>query len=263
MNALDDRENGLRPLLSQEEFPFTHLPVGDIWIAVDQETKEIREHGLIIERKSVADLEASILDGRYREQRSRLLSYSSEKKAHPIYIIEGDLNRTAVRGWRGMEEESLTASASAPASAATAAHTKQFRLQKPALMKHLTRLALRYHITLFQTASLKETAELCALLAEQWKADPTTFAQPKTMTYIETRGKSRQENSDDPKVFATSVIQCCRGISATGSQAILAAFGSSLKGVWEATQDQLAAVQIGKQKLGQVKAERLYSLLHN
>jgi len=266
MNALDDREHGLRPLLPQEDFPFTHLPVGDIWIAVDSETKDIRENGLIIERKSVADLEASILDGRYREQRSRLLSYSSEKKAHPIYIIEGDLNRTASRGWKGMDEDSLplplhaVPSASAPVPAP--APTKQFRLQKPALMKHLTRLALRYHITLFQTASLKETAELCQLLAEQWKADPTTFAQPKTMTYIETRGKTRQENSDDPKVFATSVIQCCRGISAAGAQAILAAFGSSLKGVWEATQDQLAAVQIGKQKLGKVKAERLYSLLH-
>ena len=260
MNALDDREHGLRPLLPNEDFPFTHLPVGDIWIAVDSETKDIRENGLIIERKSVADLEASILDGRYREQRSRLLSYSSEKKAHPIYIIEGDLNRTASRGWKGMDEDSLPLPLHMQTQTQT--QTKQFRLQKPAHMKHLTRLALRYHITLFQTASLKETAELCQLLAEQWKADPTTFAQPKTMTYIETRGKTRQENSDDPKVFATSVIQCCRGISATGSQAILAAFGSSLKGVWEATQDQLAAVQIGKQKLGQVKAERLYSLLH-
>jgi len=231
MNALDDREHGLRLLLSQETFPFTHLPVGDIWIGVD-ENKEIREYGLVIERKSVADFEASILDGRYREQRSRLLSYTTEKKAHPIYVIEGSMNRFG-----------------------------EVRLQKSALMKHLTRLSLRYHITVFQTASKQETADLCQLLAEQWSSDATTFAQPKTMTYIETRGNTREKNSDDPKVFATSVIQCCRGISATGSQAILAAFGS-LKGVWEATQEQLAAVQVGKQKLGQVKAQRLYSLLH-
>jgi len=233
MNALDDREHGLRLLLSEEAFPSIHLAVGDIWIGVD-ENQEIREFGLVIERKSVADFEASILDGRYREQRSRLLSYTSEKKAHPIYIIEGSMNRHG-----------------------------EVRLQKSALMKHLTRLALRYHITVFQTASKQETAELCQLLAEQWSADPTTFAQPKTMTYIETRGNTREKNSDDPKVFATSVIQCCRGISATGSQAILAAFGSTLKGVWEASQDQLAAVQVGKQKLGQVKAQRLYSLLHS
>ena len=250
MNALDDREHGLRKLLPNEDFPFTHLAVGDIWIAMDQETKEIRENGLIIERKSVADFEASILDGRYREQRSRLLAYSSEKKAHPIYIIEGDLDRSKVTtGWRGDSSEYQSAKS-------------QVRLKQPALMKHLTRLALRYHITVFQTASIRDTAELCLLLAEQWKTDPSTFEQPKTMTYIETRGKTRQENSDDPKVFAASVIMCCRGISAAGAQAILAAFGSSLKGVWEATQTDLAAVQIGKQKLGQVKALRLYTLLH-
>jgi hypothetical protein len=233
MNALDDREHGLRPLLPHETFPFTHLPVGDIWIGVD-ENKQVREHGIVIERKSVADLEASILDGRYREQRSRLLAYTNEKKAHPLYIIEGEMDRLG-----------------------------QVRLKQPALMKHLTRLAIRYHIAVFQTASIKETAELCLLLAEQWASDPTTFEQPKTMTYIETRGNSRQENSDDPKVFATSVLQCCRGISAAGSQAILAAFGSTLKGVWEASKEQLAAVQVGKQKFGNVKAERLYSLLHN
>ena len=138
----------------------------------------------------------------------------------------------------------------------------EVRLQKSAILKHLTRLALRYHITVFQTASKQETADLCNLLAEQWSSDATTFAQPKTMTYIETRGNTREKNSDDPKVFATSVIQCCRGISAAGSQAILAAFGSTLKGVWEATQEQLAAVQVGKQKLGQVKALRLHTLLH-
>ena len=234
MNYLDDREHGLRNLLSTETFIFKHLPVGDIWIGAESESVEILEHGLIIERKSVADFEASILDGRYREQRSRLLAYSTEKKAHPIYIIEGSMNRFG-----------------------------NVRLQKSALIKHLTRLAIRYNITVFQTDSKDETAELCVLLSEQLKTDPTTFAQPKTMTYIETRGKSRQENSDDPKVFATSVIQCCRGISATGAQAILAAFGSSLKGVWEASQEQLAAVQVGKQKLGQVKALRLHTLLHS
>lgn len=233
MNALDDREHGLRPLVPSDTFPFTHLPVGDIWIGVDENT-DIQENGIMIERKSVSDLEASILDGRYREQRSRLIAYATEKKAHPVYIIEGTTDRMG-----------------------------QVRLQEAALMKHLTRLALRYHITVFQTASIRETAELCLLLADQWKSDPTTFAQPKTMTYIETRGKTRQENSDDPKVFATSVLQCCRGVSAAGAQAILAAFESSLKGVWGATKEELAAVQVGKQKFGAVKAERLYSLLHN
>lgn len=229
----DDREHGLRELLPQ--WPIAHLPVADIWIGVSQDappSSESKNPGIMIERKSAADLEASILDGRYREQRSRLMTYATERKAHVAYIIEGELDRLGAT------------------------------LAKQALMKHITRLALRYKIAVFQTACLKETAELCALLRDQWTTDPTTFEQPTTMTYIETRGKSRQENSDDPAVFTTSVLQACRGISSTGAQAILAIF-KNLEGIMAATQEQFAAVQVGKQKLGQVKAARLYSLLHS
>jgi ERCC4-type nuclease len=234
---LDDREHGLRQLLP--DWPVAHLPVADIWIGVcdlqnqhNQQFQETKANGIMIERKSASDLEASILDGRYREQRSRLMTHATEKKAHVAYIIEGDLDRLGAT------------------------------LTKQALLKHLTRLALRYKIAVFQTACLKETAELCAILKDQWTSDPTTFEQPTTMTYIETRGKTRQENSDDPAVFATSVLQACRGVSHTGAQAILAVF-KNLEGIMAATAAELAAVQVGKQKLGQVKATRLHSLLHS
>ena len=216
---LDDREHGLRELLHL--WPVAHLAVGDIWIG----------EKLIIERKSIADLEASILDGRYREQRSRLIAHATEKKAHPVYIIEGVFGNTQ-------------------------------RLQTPALIKHLTRLVLRYHIAVFQTASVKETAELCNIFADQIATDPTAFDQPAQMTYIETRGNTRQGNTDDPKVFAASVLMCCRGVSAAGAQAILLVF-PTLSAVWGATEESLAAIQVGKQKFGVIKAKRLHSLLHN
>jgi ERCC4-type nuclease len=204
------------------------LPVGDIWIGIQED----KTNGLIIERKSAADLEASILDGRYREQRARLLSYAVEKKAHPVYIIEGCLDRFGAR------------------------------LKQPALMKHITRLAIRYKVTVFQTDCLKDTAELCKLLADQWASDPSTFEVPTELSYVESRGVTKGANSDDPKVFATSVIGCCRGISAAGAAAVLEACGGTLAGVWEAPEATLAAVQVGKQKLGAVKAKRLHSLLH-
>jgi ERCC4-type nuclease len=203
------------------------MDVGDCWIGVGE------PNGLLIERKAAADLEASILDGRYREQRSRLLATCTETKAHPVYIIEGDLDRLGAR------------------------------LSKSALMKHLTRLSLRYHVAVFQTSCLEETAELLNLLADQWATDPTTFAQPATLTYVETRGTSRQANSDDPKTFAVGVLSCCRGVSATGAVALLEAFGGTLAGVWGASAEELAAVQVGKQKVGKAKADRLFSLLHN
>jgi ERCC4-type nuclease len=231
---LDDREHGLRELLPS--WPVAHLAVGDIWIGTAPgpglEGPEISPNGLLIERKSVADLEASIMDNRYREQRSRIMAYATEKKAHVVYIIEGELDRFG------------------------------FRLSKQALMKHITRLALRYHIAVFQTASIKETAELCQLLQDQWAADPTTFEQPATMTYVETRGKTRESNSDDPTVFLSTVLQACRGVSAAGAKAIMAVY-PNLESLLKAEQKAFAEIQVGKQKFGAVKAARLYSLLHS
>lgn len=219
--VLDVREHGLKALLP--EASCISLPVGDIWIGLEG------KNGLVIERKSVADLEASILDGRYREQRSRCMAFATEKGASLVYIIEGVL--------RGN------------------------RMATSALQKHITRLCIRYHIPVLRTASLQETAALCTLLEEQWRSDPTTFEQPATMTYVETRGSTRQANTDDPLVFSTSVLSCCRGVSVSIAQELLKAFGS-LDGVFAATQQALAAVKVGKQSFGKVKAERLHGLLH-
>jgi ERCC4-type nuclease len=227
---LDDREHGLRELLP---WPVAHLPVADIWIGVDLSGTEGTANGLMIERKSVADFEASILDNRYREQRSRLMTYATERKAHVVYIIEGELDRLGPH-----------------------------RLTKQAMMKHITRLMLRYHIAVFQTACIKETAELCQILQDQITSDPTTFEQPATMTYIETRGKTRESNSDDPDVFLATVLQACRGVSAAGAKAIMALY-PNLDALMKATQEDFQQIQVGKQKFGQVKAQRLYSLLHN
>jgi len=229
---LDDREHGLRELLP---WPVAHLPVADIWIGVELSTTEGIEkaNGLMIERKSVADFEASILDNRYREQRSRLMTYATERKAHVVYIIEGELDRLGPH-----------------------------RLTKQALMKHITRLMLRYHIAVFQTACIKETAELCQILQDQITSDPTTFEQPATMTYIETRGKTRESNSDDPQVFLATVLQACRGVSAAGAKAISALY-PNLEALMKASQEDFQQIQVGKQKFGQVKAQRLYNLLHN
>jgi hypothetical protein len=82
------------------------------------------------------------------------------------------------------------------------------------------------------------------------------------MTYVETRGKTREENSDNPAVFMATVLQACRGVSSAGAKAIAAVY-PSLETLMKATTDTLAAIQVGKQKFGQVKAMRLYSLLHN
>ena len=104
---VDTREAELIRLFTDEkvEIEVKQLSVGDIWIG-----------DLIIERKSIRDLEASILDGRYREQRGRILSYCQENKTQPMYILEGALSSSTGR------------------------------LQKKAIMKFINRLIFHYQI---------------------------------------------------------------------------------------------------------------------
>lgn len=63
-----------------------NLPIGDIIISNGTEER------LIIERKSISDLMASIKDGRYEEQSYRL-SGINHPNHNIIYLIEGDVNR--------------------------------------------------------------------------------------------------------------------------------------------------------------------------
>ena len=93
---LDSREAKLRALLGSHltENPLpgvrmesVQLPLGDV-VLCDEDEKE----RVIIERKSLPDLAASIVDGRYREQGRRLQQCGCPP--HNIYyLIEGDVNR--------------------------------------------------------------------------------------------------------------------------------------------------------------------------
>ena len=89
---LDERENQLHYLLEDKnkdlEFPVVIekkvLPLGDI-VFVNDEGNDF----IIIERKSLSDLIASIKDGRYNEQSYRLIHSSGLYRHHIVYLIEG------------------------------------------------------------------------------------------------------------------------------------------------------------------------------
>ena len=92
---LDERETRLFHLVQEkcQELSFD-IPIekkvitlGDIHFVNDE--KEV----LIIERKSLSDLIASIKDGRYEEQSYRLINSSGMYRSHIVYIIEGGLSQ--------------------------------------------------------------------------------------------------------------------------------------------------------------------------
>ena len=66
------------------------LPLGDIIITTNQNDNLI--DNIIVERKSLSDLAASIKDGRYEEQSYRLNGLSHHNH-NIVYLIEGDLSK--------------------------------------------------------------------------------------------------------------------------------------------------------------------------
>lgn len=83
--SIDYRENSIITKLKDRTdlcYTIDNLPIGDFIIYKDNSIK------LIIERKTYLDLSASITDGRFREQKTRLL----ESGSSILYIIEGVKN---------------------------------------------------------------------------------------------------------------------------------------------------------------------------
>jgi len=81
---IDNRENAIFPYLSSLPYTKENLILGDYLISYKD------GKNLCIERKTWKDLWSSILDGRFREQRSRLLEWKNNDN-FVIYLIEGQL----------------------------------------------------------------------------------------------------------------------------------------------------------------------------
>ena len=226
---LDNREHGLIPLMSlcaEHKTKVQQLPVGDAWIqTADAQTV------LVVERKTTADFEASFLDGRYREQRTRLLAYCAEHKAKALYILEGGLD----------------------------GRTRS--LQKPALQKLIHRLLLRYGVAVWSTTNLEDTAVTLGLLAAQIQEDPKVF-EGEQLSYTDVQHTTKKANKDDPKAFAVAALQGCPGVSAKAATAIWSAVGS-----WPALlaieEKALAELKVGERRLGPAVAKRLVTLFHS
>jgi ERCC4-type nuclease len=218
---LDTREHGLIPLLPTAQVK--QLPVGDAWI----QTAE-GQTVLVVERKTTADFEASFLDGRYREQRTRLLAYCAEHKAKALYILEGGLD----------------------------GRTRS--LQRSALQKLIHRLLLRYGVAVWSTANLEDTAATLNLLVNQVQEDSKVF-EGKQLSYTDVMHTTKKANKDDPVAFAVAALQGCPGVSAKAATAIWSAVGS-----WSALltieEKALADIKVGERRLGPAVAKRLLAL---
>jgi len=214
-------------------------PVGDIWIG-DLSGANLLAGGVILERKTAADLESSIIDGRYKEQRGRLLAYSKEHRVAFGYVIVGDLDRLGAR------------------------------LDESALLKHITRLQFHYRIPVIQTACAKDTVKLAELIEAQWVKDEGKFAfeclttdSTANATAFTAASYIKSACRDSPDTFLLGTLTQCRGISEGLARLIMSKY-STLEELLAATATDLAAISEpppSKRKVGKAVAERLYGLL--
>lgn len=230
MYTIDIRERALITLFSTP--PDTRsLPIGDIWIGVSGE--EIQKGGLIIERKTIRDLEASVLDGRYREQRQRLLAHCQTMGALPMYVLEGSY------------------------------FTTTGRLAPKSLMKMVARLQCKHKIPVIHVANTAETSQLIEALHDYFMEDPTNFQiEEATMRAVDGIHVQKKANAADPRHFATACLAQCPGISVKMADSIMDKF-SSWDALMGATQDEIQnIVQSNGRKIGPAAAKKIHDLLH-
>ena len=246
--VIDMREDALWDILEAEEgyqLEKAPLDVGDIAFFVRQGDTE--KEVAVLERKSAEDLGASQRDGRYREQRARLLA---KKGGGTVagYVLEmpvwsSDLSRSWCRG----------------------------RFTEPHLLNTVMRLQLRYGLAVFQARDLEETAMWIRQIAKALVADPKVFegglaesTASAAAVYTEAIHVKKATNMSADRVFAT-LLRTVPGVGPAAADAIVAHVGSKgFPGFYALTEAELAAVAQGtKRKVGAAVAKKLWATFHS
>ena len=240
---VDSREKDLYELIkTQTEFPVSSmsLEIGDIMIINSEKPL------LVLERKSLADLAASNRDGRYREQRARLLSMRGQGIAI-AYLLEAgngwstELNRV----WQGNVTETL-------------------------LFTLITRLQLHYGIPVITSKDVPGSKTLILHLCRMLKEKPDLFTPNSGIladatlaagAYTEALSAQKSANRGLKRV-AAGMLCAIPGIGGKLSEGILDACDGTMEGILKKSQEELAALKVGKRAVGKVAAEKIWEALH-
>lgn len=182
------------------------LPLGDIILHDPAQQKDI----VLFERKTLADLAASIRDGRYKEQSFRLIETAAStgfNTHHIVYIIEGDLSRYDER------------------------HTQ---ITKTALQSAMVSLMYYKGFSVIRTMNVGETADFILHFADKVAkegplsvTDTTTTATTAT-AYSEVSTKKEKRDYITRENIGEIMLAQVPGISAKMAAAILTKYNGSI-----------------------------------
>jgi len=249
--VIDTRETELWSLCA----PYTDISGNEGWIAEKRNLdigdisfylNDISGAPLVtLERKRVDDLGSSQKDGRYREQRARLLAQRGAGTSVG-YIVEApywtpNLSNSWCRG------------------SFTEVHLQQT----------LVRLQFRYTLPVFQVSKVDETMSFVRRIARMLAADPKVFrgglaetAVGAAAVYSEAVHIKKADNKTPERIFA-AMLSTIPGLGGAAVTALATATGSSMTRLLAMTAEQIAAIPTGKRSIGASVAGVVYAALHS
>ncbi len=242
---IDTREEELWEALAGWREPFEGWQVQRVALEVGDIVFRRGEDLAILERKTVEDLAASQKDGRYREQRARLLARKGSGVAVG-YVLEAPAwSPTLSRTWCG-------------------GGFKETHLQNA-----VVRLQMRYGFAVYLAANLRETVMWIRRIAGALVADSTVFktglaetATGAAAAYTEALHVRKAANMSADRVLAT-LLRTIQGVGPAAADAIVAHVGpQGFPGFYAMSEDELAALKVGKRKLGAAAAHTLWTTFH-
>lgn len=211
---------------------------------VPQERQEIEK--VLLERKTAEDLGASQRDGRYREQRARLLARQGAG-TRVGYLLEAptwspSLNRTWCRG----------------------------AFSEMNLQTAIVRLQLRYGLAVFQTQGVKETVQWIRRIAAALVTDPTVFesgiatnTKAVATAYTEALHVKKSANLEPDRILNT-LLRTLPGVGIQAAEALVAHCQGHFSQFYELSEADIAAIPLkdGKRKVGPALAKKIWPLFH-
>jgi ERCC4-type nuclease len=213
LTAKSPKAKSLAPVATNHEIKSERLPLGDIILHDPTQGEGMGRDIVIFERKTLADLAASIRDGRYKEQSFRLIETATATGFHThniVYIIEGDLSRYDER------------------------HS---RITKTALQSAMVSLLYYKGFSVVRTMNVGETADFILHFADKVAKESADGTRPAydaeaaaatAQAYSEVSAKKEKRDYITRENIGEIMLAQVPGISAKMASAILAKYGGSI-----------------------------------
>jgi ERCC4-type nuclease len=241
---IDNRERDLIKLLQDNNINITtqNLDIGDIQI-IYLDNNDVQFNLVTIERKTYDDLSTSIKDGRYKEQKNRILN-SISSNTRKIYLLEGN--------------------------------NKDFKLSKNVLEGTIINTIVRDNIHIFISKNINDTINFITNIMKNINKYKENIINNKNN--IETNNvlisTSKKSNMNSETCF-TNMLSGIPGISKKTSTSFIDKYKNingmfqhfhvNLNNKKELIISDLENMKVGenKRKLGNKNAERVYKFLFN